>query len=400
MLPSILGSHVPPALAPIGNALLIAAWAYALLALCATALPLPSGRRRSGGARLPVSVLKPLCGAEPRLYENLRSFCEQDHPCYQIVFGVRFAHDAAIAVVHRLQAQFPKLDLALVIDPRIHGSNPKISNLINLFPAARHDWLVLADADIEVPRDYLSRVTAPLAHHQTGVVTCLYRGRPLGGVWARLGRMFIDDWFAPSVLLTHLFGSRSFGFGATLALRREALAAIGGFESLRNELADDFRLAELLRRKGLQTVLSPLVVSTDVRDASLPELWAHELRWMRTIRAQQPFGFAFTFITFTTPILLFGALLAPHQPATAALLASGLGARLVLHQLQRQRPCSRATLIDYLLLPLRDALSLALWFRALGGRHVYWRGQRLALNATAVRAAHNVPQDLNSTTHS
>src|SRR5579885_1502973 len=169
----------------LGEALLIASAVYAFLALLACrhrTRPAPDAK-----APLPVSVLKPLCGGEPRLYENLRSFCLQDHPEFQVLFGVRDALDPAVAVVRRLQAEFPQLDLALVVQPQLHGSNRKVSNLINLLPAAKHDWLVLADADIEVTPDYLRRVTAPLREAGVGVVTCLYRARPLGGLWARLG---------------------------------------------------------------------------------------------------------------------------------------------------------------------------------------------------------------------
>ncbi|MDI3259111.1 MAG: bacteriohopanetetrol glucosamine biosynthesis glycosyltransferase HpnI [Sinobacteraceae bacterium] len=362
----------------LGVALTVAATAYCGLALAAV---LRARRRRletPPAALAPVSVLKPLCGAEPRLYENLRSVCEQDHPQFQIVCGVREADDPAGAVVERLQREFPQLDLVLVRDPRVHGANPKVSNLINLLPAARYDHLVIADADVAVPRDYLRRVCAPLAEAGVGVVTCLYRGHAVGGFWSRLGVQFIDDWFAPSVWIAHAFGSVRFGFGATLALRRQTLEAIGGFEALRDELADDWWLAERARRLGLRTVLSDLVVSTDVTERRAAEWWAHELRWLRTIRSLAPLGYCFLFVSCTTPVALAGALLA-RSPLAAGWAGAALALRLVLHWTQSAPRPWRERWAGAWSVPLRDALLLATWAAGCFGKAVHWRGQRMQL---------------------
>ncbi len=178
----------------------------------------PAQRPQAG-----VTVLKALCGAEPGLYRQLRSFCSQDYPAYQLVFGVREAADPALQVVRCLQEEFPGLDIAVVINPSLHGSNRKISNLINMLPAARHSVLVMADSDIVVAGDYLARVTAPLSEPDVGLVTCPYFGRPGVGVASQLGAMFINEWFMPSVLLAQRFGARSFVSGATIAVRTEAL---------------------------------------------------------------------------------------------------------------------------------------------------------------------------------
>lgn len=324
----------------------------------------------------PASVLKPLHGAEPRLYENLRSFCRQTHPEYQLVFGVRDPEDSAIAVVKRLRGEFPQRSIAMVVDPRVHGANFKVSNLINMLPHAEHDLLVLADADIHVGPDYLTRVTAPLADSGVGIVTCLYYGIPGPSLWSRLGRLFIDDWFAPSVRLSHAFGSTRFAFGSTIALRRDSLQWIGGFEALRDILADDFWLGELTRRAGLRTVLSDVIVGTEVSESKLKDLWSHELRWLRTIRSIAPSGFAMTFVCFTSPLLLLGLALAPGA-FTLGLAALGGGARLLLHFLQRRISDQAFAWHEVLLIPLRDALLLMEWAAALAGWQVRWRGQVL-----------------------
>jgi ceramide glucosyltransferase len=246
----------------------------------------------------PVTVLKPLCGAEHAIYECLRSFCEQDYPRFQIVFGVSDSDDPAIAVVRRLQREFPGRDLKLAIDGRQHGSSPKVSNLINMMALARHDYLVIADSDVRVTRGYLAKVVAPLLDPRVGIVTCSYRGWPRAGLWSLLGCLFINEWFTPSVRVAAMAGSRSFAFGATIAIRRQVLASIGGFEAIANQLADDYRLGELTRRMGLRTVLSEVVVETCVDERNLDELLRHELRRLRTIRAVRPAGHALCFITF------------------------------------------------------------------------------------------------------
>ncbi|HEX7937151.1 MAG TPA: bacteriohopanetetrol glucosamine biosynthesis glycosyltransferase HpnI, partial [Paraburkholderia sp.] len=294
-------------------------------------------------AHVGVSVLKPLCGAEPRLYENLRTFCEQRHGHFQLVLGVSSPDDPAIAVVRRLQAVYPSLDIELAVDTRVHGSNLKVSNLINMAERARHDVIVIADSDIAVEADYLDSVAAPLADSRVGVVTCLYVAKGVGGFWPRVGALFINEWFAPSVRVAHMGGSRRFGFGATLALRRATLESIGGFEALKNCLADDYWLAEHVRALGLRTVLSRVMVATDVIEPTFTALWQRETRWLRTIRSVNPLGFGFLFITFPTPWIVAGAWLtsvlatsggsAAHGvPAlvSAAATATGLAARLLL----------------------------------------------------------------------
>ncbi|WP_321942678.1 bacteriohopanetetrol glucosamine biosynthesis glycosyltransferase HpnI [Paraburkholderia tropica] len=396
---------------------LFSAWPFAwwlLVALCcaatfyaiSAALTMPrhgsatqvrlAARLARARAATPVSVLKPLCGAEPRLYENLATFCEQRHPRYQLIFGVSSANDPAIAVVQRLQAAYPGHDIMLVIDASVHGSNLKVSNLINMAAHARHDLLIVADSDIAVEPDYLDIVTAPLADPRVGVVTCLYRARSVGGFWPRLGALFINEWFAPSVRVAHSTGSRAFGFGATLALSRTTLERIGGFAALKDCLADDYLLARFARDHGLATVLAPVLVATDVIEPTLRTLWLRETRWLRTIRSVNPAGFASLFITFTFPWLVAGALgyallagllpvrgsgvalCAGARAAMAALATSTVGgiiARIALHA--RSSGGWRVFWRDLPLVPLRDALLLLQWLAAVFGSHVVWRGVRV-----------------------
>jgi ceramide glucosyltransferase len=326
----------------------------------------------------PVTVLKPLCGAEPATYECLRSFCEQDYSRFQIVFGVSDSHDPAIAVVRRLQREFPGRDLNIAIDGRQHGSSPKVSNLINMMALARHDYLVIADSDVRVTRGYLAKVVAPLLDPRVGIVTCSYRGWPRAGLWSLLGCLFINEWFTPSVRVAAMAGSRSFAFGATIAIRRHVLASIGGFMAIANQLADDYRLGELTRRMGLRTVLSEVVVETCVDERNLGELLRHELRWLRTIRAVQPVGHALSFITFGVPVAALGSLLAAGALPALTMLGITAAARLMLHSTVR-KPGS--ALSHLLILPLRDMLSFALWGWSFATSRVRWRDEHFQVTS-------------------
>jgi ceramide glucosyltransferase len=262
----------------------------------------------------PVSVLKPLFGAEPGLAENLRSFADQDYPDCQIVLGLRDRTDPALPIARALIRERPERDIVLVVDSRTGGSNLKVANLENMLPAARHDLIVIADSDMRVTPDYLRAVTAPLADRRVGLVTCLYHGVSAGGLWSVLAALHINYSFLPGALAGAALGVGGGCFGATLAVRRDVLERIGGFARLRNELADDHRMGSAVRRLGLATVLSPYIVENRVSEPSLASLWRHELRWARTSKEMAPAGFAGSLITHTIVIgALAGAALG-HGP--------------------------------------------------------------------------------------
>ncbi|HEY1892411.1 MAG TPA: bacteriohopanetetrol glucosamine biosynthesis glycosyltransferase HpnI [Steroidobacteraceae bacterium] len=366
----------------LGTLLGAAALGYAVTAWLAVRLWRNGRARRGLGSDAasaaqqapPVTVLKPLCGAEPGLDRSLRSFCEQQYAGgVQLVFGVQHAADPALAVLEGLKRDYPGLDITVVVDPTRHGTSAKVSNLINMMRAARHDWLVLADSDVRVPPGYLTAVAAPLADPAVGIVTCPYHGVPRPGLWSLLGTLFVNDWFIPSVRVAALFGSRAFAFGATIALRRDALDAIGGFGAIADQLADDYRLGQLTRRRGQRTVLSNVVVDTSVDERTFLQLVQHGLRWLRTIRVVRPGGYALSAITFSLPIAVIGCVLAGGTRLTLSLLVATLVLRLMLHLAVQvpERSWSRLWAI-----PLADALGFALWCGAFLTREVQWRQGR------------------------
>ncbi|EAY69286.1 Glycosyltransferase [Burkholderia dolosa AU0158] len=344
----------------------LAAAGYALVAAFAPRPRTPRTAARDGFA--PVSVLKPLCGAEPHLYENLATFCAQRHPRYEVLFGVASAADPAVAVVERLRADYPACDITLVVDARVHGKNLKVSNLINLAAARevrphrdrrqRHRGAArLSGAGHRAACRRIGRC------NQSACITHAASHSPR----TRIGAQFVDAWFAPSVRIAHLGQSSRFGFGATLALTRDTLERIGGLVVLKDELADDFWLAELPRRLGRRTVLSEVEVATDVIEPSFGPLWDRETRWLRTIRSLNPGGFAFLFITFTAPWLATGAALAWRLNGTAAGTAAGVAVaagafgRIVLHA--RGARSWRAYWLDLPLVAVRDTLLALKWAR-------------------------------------
>jgi ceramide glucosyltransferase len=362
-----------PALAWAGVVLATLAAIYTLIALLGALLRPRRATAWPAAATLPgVTILKPLCGAEPQLYECLHSFCSQAWPQLQIVLGVRDPADPAVAVARRLQHEFPKLDLALVLDGTHHGSNAKVSNLINIMAIAKHDYLIIADSDIRVGPDYVRGVVAPLLDEAVGIVTCPYVGRPLPDLWSQLGAQFINGWFVPSVFVAALFGSRAFAFGATIALRRKVLEAIGGLPAIADQLADDYRLGELTRELGLRTVLSNVVVETVVEERSLQDLIGHELRWLRTIKAVRPVGYSLAFVTFALPVALIGTLICGL--ARPALLALGVTTllRLAMH-LFWSAPRDRSVWTRLWAVPLHDCVLFAVWWWGFLGQRVNWR---------------------------
>ncbi|MCJ2046904.1 bacteriohopanetetrol glucosamine biosynthesis glycosyltransferase HpnI [Methylobacterium sp. J-078] len=327
------------------------------------------------GADAPsVTILKPLCGLEPNLYENLETFCQQAYAGpVQIVFGVQNAADPAAAVVHRLQAAYPSLRLDLVVDARQHGSNRKVSNLINMSARIAHDVVVLADSDMVVKPDYLGRVVAELGRPGVSGVTCLYHGVPANrGVWAHLSALAIDVQFLPNVVMGTSLGLANPCFGSTIAFTAKALAEIGGFEAFRNDLADDYAIGEALRAQGGIVAIPNFTIGHTCVDTDLASLWRHELRWNRTIRNVDPGGYAGSFVTHAFPLALIGAMIPGAGTTALAAAAFALTCRIVLC-MRLERAFGLAP-HPYWLLPIRDILSFMNFAWSFVSGAVTWKG--------------------------
>lgn len=344
-------------------------------------------RRRSrpaGSFRPPVTILKPVYGLEAGLYENLRSFCRQDYPEYQVIFGVRHATDPALPVIGRLIEEFPGVDLSVVVDAGVYGPNLKVSNLSNIYRTAKHACIVIADSDMRVGEHYLSCVVAPFEDSRVGVVTCLYSGIPAGGLASTLGCMFVNEFFLPSVLVSAGLREIRFGLGATIAVRRDLLERIGGFKRLSQFLADDHMLGRLVADEGFRVVLSDFVVENVIREADLRSLFVHELRWARTVRTVEPLGHAFSFFMYGIPMALLGALAIELTTGDHGLAAAIVGLAVFLrgwmhYTVSRKLGLASANRTVWLV-PARDMLCFAVWAASFFGRRIVWKDEAFTVN--------------------
>ena len=338
----------------------------------------------------PISILKPVKGTEPQIYECLRTHCLQDYPEYEIIFGVSDPNDPVIGTVKKLQNEFPATRIQLIVCPKILGANIKVSNLAQMLPLARHDDLIVNDSDIRVERDYLRRVIAPLADPTVGMVTCLYRGvaaPTLGSRWEALG--ISTDFCAGVLAARQLEGGMRFGLGSTLAFRRGDVQRIGGFESFADYLADDYELGRRIADLGLKVELSDVVVETVLPPYSMRNFLQHQLRWSRAIRDARAGGYIGLIFTFGLMWSLVTVITANGARWSWELFAGVTFLRLLVALvIGRVVLADRHLLRNLWLIPLRDITAVAVWIASFAGHTVSWRGDNFHLrNGKLSRAA-------------
>jgi ceramide glucosyltransferase len=328
----------------------------------------------------PVSVLKPLRGAEEWMYEALASFCAQDYPAYEIIFGVRDARDPAVAMVKRLRAEFPRCQVKLVVNSSRVGTSAKVSNLHNICREARHDILVVSDADARVGRDYLRAVVAPLAGERVGLVTCLYRPVGATNFSALMEGLGLTGEFAPGVLVARWMEGVKFAFGATAVIRKGVLDEFGGFAALANRLGDDFLLGNLTARRGHEVILSRHVVETVIPPYRFGEMFRHQLRWARSTKFRRPLAYFGLLFTFTTALVSLALAAFPASRLVWGVSAVALALRFSAAWLIGVRGLGDGVLRRYFyLLPARDLLSFVVWAVSFCGNTVHWCGDRYRL---------------------
>lgn len=355
----------------------LASLSFYYLATCGLLSFLRESRRKTDRPSLPpISILKPLKGIDPQIWENFCSHCEQQYPEFELLFGVSDATDPACEVVRKLQTKYPNRVIKLIVCGRVLGTNVKVSNLAQMLPKARYEIVIVNDSDIRVASDYLQQVVAPLAEAHVGLVTCLYRGIAGSTLGSRLERLGISTDFAPGVLSARfLENGLRFGLGSTLAFRRQDLNSIGGFEAFLDYLGDDYELGRRITATGKRVELSRTTVVTFLPPYTLRQFWQHQLRWSRTIRDARRSGYLGLVLTFGIPWALAGLIAARGATWSWVLLAVVLWARLfvgvgtaikVLHE--------RLSLSDIFLLFLRDLIAPIVWAVGLMSNRIHWRG--------------------------
>lgn len=329
----------------------------------------------------PVSILKPLKGSDPDIYESFRSHCLQDYPEYEIIFGVSDPDDPAVACVEQLRQEFPQHAIRLVVCREKLGTNIKVSNLHQIVQTARYEHLIVNDSDIYVESDYLRSVIAPLKHPKIGMVTCLYRGVAASTVGSRLESLGIStDFSAGALVARQLEGGIRFGLGSTLVFRRADLERIGGFRSIADFLADDYELGRRIANLGLKLLLSDMVVETHLPAYDLNGYLAHQLRWARGVRDSRPGGYIGLIFTYGLMWALLILLAARAAPWAWALFAAVLLLRLAVALVVGKAVLKDSQVLKYLwLVPVRDLLAVAVWIASFVGHTVTWRGDRFEL---------------------
>jgi ceramide glucosyltransferase len=326
----------------------------------------------------PVSILKPLKGEDPEIYESFRSHCRQEYSEFEIVFGVSDANDPAVQAVERLRQEFPDRSIQLIVCTEVLGTNTKVSNLAQMVRSARYDHFIVSDSDIRVPPDYLRRVVAPLAEPGVGLVTCLYRGIAGPTVSSKLEALGISTDFCAGVLVARsIEDGLRFALGSTMAFRRQDLEAIGGFESFVDYLADDYELGKRIAGLGREVRVSDVVVETFLPSYTVREFFDHQLRWARGVRGARPGGYAgllFTFGWLWALLALFasGGAMWAWSVFAAAVVLRFLVAWIVGVDALADRQVPRFSL----LIPLRDLVGVLVWVLSFASNTVTWRGDR------------------------
>jgi ceramide glucosyltransferase len=327
-----------------------------------------------------VSILKPVRGLDPQAYENFASFCRQNYPEYEILFGVSDKDDPVLSVIERIQRDFPERHIRLLIGSDTAGASSKVTKLCRLVREARHDLLVISDSDMRVEPDYLRTVVAPFHDPQVGAVTCPYmvlEPRGLGSQLEGIGES--SDFYAGVLTAWFLEGVR-FTMGSTMATTRQRLAEIGGFEQLVDHFIEDFELGNRIAARGYRVELLPYPVGMILPVQGVREYFAHQLRWMIATRHVRPLGYIGMVLTHGLPWAVAAAGLAPSPEVAAGYLGSYAVLRLAMAWMVGVRGLKDPVLQRKLwLLPLRDALAFSIWTVGLFSNRIEWRGREFII---------------------
>jgi ceramide glucosyltransferase len=370
-------SYLLLALAALGT---LSSTAFLVLALIAALHHRRKLREPSNNSVFPaVSVLKPVHGMEPRLRENLESFFQIDYPDFELLFCARRRDDAALTLVDKLAAQYPGVQVRVLASGDPPYANAKVYSLAKLIDAAQHELLVISDSDVAVSRAYLREIAPDLLDRSVGVVTCLYRGLPVEGFWARLEALGMSVEMTSGVLIAEMLEGVRFALGPTMATRKDVIARIGGVAQLGDFASDDYLLGNLADAAGLRNGISPHFIDHVVFHRTWLESWRHQVRWMKTTRYSRPKGHFGTGLTFAMPFGLLGlagGLLLGNLPLAWGLFGWAVANRVIQSIAIGWGVVSDPRALAFAwLYPLRDLLGFFLWVASYGSNIIEWRGE-------------------------
>lgn len=324
----------------------------------------------------PVSILKPVRGADSSTYENFASFCRQNYPDFEILFAVNDANDEAVPHIQRLIAEFPERPIRLLVGAENLGANRKVNKLARLSREARHEILVLTDGDVRVGPNYLTEVVAPFIEESTGAVTSFYRALAEKNLAAQLEAIGASSDFFAGVLMAQMTEGVNFALGASIVTTKRWLSKIGGFESIAGMLADDYELGLRIARAGGRVLLSRETVWTTYPAQSAKSFWHHQVRWARTVRLCRPLSYLGLIFTLGLPWTVAAALVAPAKWLAVSYLLAYLVLRLLMAWTVGVWGIGDGLLRKKLwLVPLRDAIYFAVWLAAFFSHRIVWGGE-------------------------
>lgn len=334
--------------------------------------PLPAAGALPAGALPEMTVLKPLCGLEPQLEENLATFCAQEYPAYEVVFATLDPLDPALEVARRVVQRHPDCSARLVTGGGQEAANPKIRNLLAAEPYMCGEIVVVADSDMRVEPSYLRSIAAAFRDDKTGAATAFFGARSLPTTVSHLGALLVNDQFIPSALVATWLQPIAFTLGATMAVRRNVLEAIGGLRSLGATIADDYMLGHLVARCGYRVALASTIPLTLVSESTLRSLLAREVRWARTVRSVRPLGYAGSILTYSLFWATLDLVVNARFVGAAGLFVATLAVRIAL-DLWAHRMLGIPGTARPWLVPVREALSVGVWMSGLVGTGARWR---------------------------
>lgn len=331
----------------------------------------------NGGEFAPISILKPLSGNDEGLAENLRSFFEQRYPHFEILFAVRRAEDAAVAVVERLRHEYASVPARLIVTGEPTHPNAKVFSLNCMVKEARHDLLVMSDSDVRVTPDMLACLSSEFQKQRAGLITCPYRAVAGRSFWSTLEAIGMNTEFLGGVLVARMLEGMKFALGPTIAARRDVLERIGGFDRLKDYLAEDFMMGKLAAESGFRVILSSYIIEHRIGDETFGINLRHRLRWARSTRRSRSWGYVGQIFTYPLPLSLLLWTLGPNWwplvllTAWFRFAAAWVVAWWVLRDPVTQR--------RWWLVPLQDVMSFCMWIAGFFGNTILWRGRRYYL---------------------
>ena len=327
----------------------------------------------------PVTIFKPIHGAEEQLASNLESFFQQDYPDYEVIFGVRDMENPAARIAEEVRSRYPHVPSKLILSGAPTWPNAKVYSLEKMIAASTRSYFVISDSDVRVAPDFLRNTIPPLLNPEVGLVTCMYRGIPASDFWSWLEALGLSVEMSSGVMVADMMEGMRFALGPAMAVRRDAIDAIGGIRAVADYYSDDFELGNRIWARGYEVVLSHFVVRNVLTSRSPLRTMGDQLRWMKSTRYSRPAGHAGTGLTYAMPFgilgLIAGAGLGNWQ------LGIGLFALAWVNRMIQSVAVGWSVARDpralwlCWLYPVRDIFGFVAWILSYTSRDFYWRGE-------------------------